>query len=269
MKMAEDITALLEIMAILRDPKTGCAWDLKQDFASIIPYTIEEAYEVADAIRRRDWPDLCEELGDLLLQTVYHARMAEEQGYFTFQDVARAIVQKMRRRHPHIFGDEEERVRGAEPDQWQKIKREEKQQRRLERGRSESSLLDGISPALPSIIEAMNLSKKAATIGFDWPESSAIFEKMAEELTELKQAITEQSQEKIAAEYGDVLFTLINLGRKLKLDPQSALGLTNLKFRNRFAFIEKALRQQGKTLEDASLDEMEALWNQAKEQEHS
>jgi len=276
MKISDTITDLLEIMAILRDPETGCAWDIEQNFASILPYTIEEAYEVADSIRRGDFADLCEELGDLLLQVVYHARMAEEQCAFTFHDVVSNIVQKMRRRHPHIFGTQAERVRGIKPDQWQKIKKQEKRERhlkRLEAGEQEEkspSLLDDIPSALPPIIEAAKLERKVATVGFDWEKTSDIFEKMEEEITELKLAIESDNREEIEAEYGDVFFTLLNLGRKLKLDPQSALSLTNLKFRNRFSFIEKTLRQQGKTLDEASLDEMEMLWNEAKKrQDHA
>jgi len=270
MKIADDIAALLGIMAALRTPETGCPWDIEQNFASIIPYTIEEAYEVADAIRRGDLVDLCEELGDLLLQVVYHARMAEEQGAFSFHDVVTGITHKMLRRHPHVFGTDEERARPIAPDQWQRIKAQEKQERRarrLEMGigeEQETSLLDSVPPALPPIIEATKLQQKAATIGFDWEKTEPIFEKITEEIAELKSAMAEDDKARIEAEYGDILFTILNLGRKLAVDPQSALDLTNLKFRRRFAFIETALQQQDKTLDEASLAEMDALWNEAK-----
>jgi len=266
----DNITALLEIMAALRTPQTGCPWNLKQNFASIIPYTIEESYEVADAIRRGDFVDLCEELGDLLLQVVYHARLAEEQGHFTFHDVVESITQKMLRRHPHIFGGKEERLHGMEPGQWQKIKDQEKQERhmrRLDSGQRQEktdSLLDEITPALPPLIEATKLQQKAATVGFDWEEVDSIFEKLAEESAEFSQAIGLGNKAEIEAEYGDLLFTLLNLGRKLGLDPQEALGQTNQKFRQRFSFIEKELRKKDKTLDEASLEEMENLWQQAK-----
>jgi len=273
MKMIHGITALIEVMATLRTPETGCPFELEQSFASIIPYTIEEAYEVADAIRRGDVVDLCEELGDLLLQVVYHARMAEEQGAFTFHDVVERITQKMHRRHPHIFGTMEERARGYDREQWQKIKaqeKQEKQEKRLkcrETGKQEelpTSFLDEVSPALPPMVEAVKLAKKAATIGFDWEKPTFVFEKITEETSELLAAIKTDDSAEITAEYGDLLFTILNFGRQLNIDPSYALSLTNLKFRNRFSFIEKALHQQGKTLDEASLEEMEELWNRAK-----
>jgi len=269
MKIVPNITDLLEIMRALRHPQTGCPWDIEQDFISIVPYTIEEAYEVADAIRRNDLDDLCEELGDLLLQVVYHARLAEEQQAFSFDDVVKVIVQKMRRRHPHVFGSEEERAGGMKPDQWQQIKQEEREAKRsdhLEKGLdiSIASFLDDISPALPPILEAVKLAKKAATIGFDWEEAGSIFAKLEEELMELKLAIIAEDQNQIDAEYGDVLFTILNLARKLEIDPQVALGRTNLKFRQRFSFIEKELHKKGKQLDESSLAEMETLWQQAK-----
>lgn len=271
MKPSRDISRLIEIMAALRTPVTGCPWDLEQDFSTIAPYTIEEAYEVADAIQRGDLDDLREELGDLLLQVVYHARMAEERSAFDFADVVEAITAKMIRRHPHVFGDAAARSAGMAKGMWETIKAEEKAERRARRaargldpedhGRG---FLDGVPVAHTALTRALKLQEKAATVGFDWKEAKPVLDKIEEEIGELRAAIEAGRQAEIADEYGDLLFALVNLGRHLKLDPEAALRGTNEKFRTRFHAVEKALAEQGRSLEEASLDEMEELWQAAK-----
>lgn len=262
---------LLEIMRRLRDPHSGCPWDIEQDFASIAPYTIEEAYEVADAIQRGDLQDLREELGDLLLQVVFHARMAEEQNVFAFGDVVEAITAKMIRRHPHVFGDEAARGAGMAKGAWDRIKAEEKAERRARRLAAGldpedhgKGFLDGIPVAHTGLTRAMKLQEKAAKVGFDWKEAKPVLDKIEEEIGELREAIEGGRQAEIADEYGDVLFALVNLGRHLKQDPEASLRGTNEKFRSRFHAVEKALADAGRSLEEASLEEMEALWQQAK-----
>src|ERR1700761_4974256 len=270
MRPSRDIQVLLDIMATLRTPGSGCPWDLEQNFATIAPYTIEEAYEVAEAIMRNDLPDLCDELGDLLLQVVFHARMAEEQGAFSFGDVVGAITRKMIRRHPHIFGDKDGRrlsatdVKGA----WDRIKAEEKAERAARRPQQEtappSSLLSGVKAGQPALTRAMELQRKASTVGFDWNDPRAVLHKIREEADEIEDALDHGDDKQLAAETGDLLFALVNLARHVGADPEAALRATNAKFERRFGYIERALTSQGRTLESASLAEMDALWNEAK-----
>lgn len=269
MQPSNEITRLIEIMAALRQPQTGCPWDIEQDFASIAPYTIEEAYEVADAIERGDMDDLREELGDLLLQVVYHARMAEEEKEFHFGDVVEAVTTKMIRRHPHVFGDEKARNAGMAKGMWEKIKAEEKSlrlQRRRTNGAAEEDprFLDGIPQALPALTRALKLQQKASRVGFDWGAAEPVLDKIEEEIAELRQAIANGNQRDMEDELGDLMFALVNLGRHLNVDSEKALSGTNRKFVNRFAHIEESLEAAGSTLEEATLDEMEALWRQAK-----
>ena len=264
MREKEPIHQLLEIMAALRTPETGCAWDLKQDFQSIAPYTIEEAYEVIDAIERGDMEDMKEELGDLLLQVVFHARMAEEQNIFTFDDVAQAISDKMIRRHPHVFQNGTANTEEAIRQNWEDIKQAEKR----EKGKHHESLMDDVPATMPGMTRAVKLQKRAAKVGFDWQEAAPIFDKLEEEIAELKAALQEQEtpekQENIKGEYGDILFVMANLGRHLKLDPESAIRMTNQKFTNRFRFMENKAKAAAKNLTDYDADALEHLWNTAK-----
>ncbi|MEZ5872052.1 MAG: nucleoside triphosphate pyrophosphohydrolase [Nitratireductor sp.] len=270
MKPSRDISRLIEVMAALRTPVTGCPWDLEQDFTTIAPYTIEEAYEVADAIDRADMDELKIELGDLLLQTVYHARMAQELGLFDFGDVVEAITRKMIRRHPHVFGDKEARAAGIAKGAWERIKAEEKAElaaAKLARGMAPdkaASLLDDVPAALPALMVAVKLQAKAGRVGFDWNDPRAVIAKIREELDEVEAELDGGSQQKQAEEVGDVLFAVANLARHLKLDPEGATRTANAKFRKRFQFIERNIARFGKTMETASLDEMEALWQEAK-----
>jgi ATP diphosphatase len=269
MQPSKNISRLLEIMAALRTPGTGCPWDLEQDFDTIAPYTLEEAYEVADAIARGDRHDLRDELGDLLLQVVFHARMAEEEGSFAFGDVVEAITAKMIRRHPHVFGDEDTRAAGVAKGMWNAIKAEEKARKRAERrarrfGNHGDGFLDDVPVALPALTRALKLQEKAARVGFDWDDAKPILDKIEEEISELRVEMDSADQAKIADEFGDVLFALVNFGRHLGLDAETALRHTNEKFRSRFHYVEGALTEQGKTLDEATLEEMEALWQQAK-----
>jgi ATP diphosphatase len=270
MKPSKDISRLIEIMAALRTPVTGCPWDLEQNFASIAPYTLEEAYEVADAIERKDMDDLRDELGDLLLQVVFHARMAEELKEFDFGDVVEAITRKMIRRHPHVFGPEG--VRGAKlaKGMWDRIKAEEKVERRaarIARGHDPEDhgkgYLDGIPPALPGLVRALKLQQKAAQVGFDWKEAEPILAKIEEEIGELREAVGSGDRSAMTDELGDVLFALVNYGRHLGIDAEAALRQTNEKFRSRFHSVERGLEEAGSSLDAATLDEMENLWQQA------
>jgi ATP diphosphatase len=268
MKSSDQISQLLDIMASLRTPKTGCPWDLEQTFATIAPYTIEEAYEVADAIARDDLEDLKEELGDLLLQVVFHARMAEEQDAFAFGDVVHAINSKMIRRHPHVFGDKAGRL---SPDEvkglWGSIKAEEKAERAARRGESSDekpSLLASVKKSQPALTRAMDLQRTASTVGFDWNDPHAVLAKIREEADEIEAALDSGDAAHIAEETGDLLFAVVNLARHAKADPEMALRATNAKFERRFAYIERALTARGSSLEKATLDEMDALWNEAK-----
>ncbi len=271
----QGLKRLLAVMAALRTPETGCPWDLKQTFATIAPYTIEEAYEVADAIARGDMADLKDELGDLLLQVVYHARMAEEAGAFAFPDVADAIVRKMVRRHPHVFGSREERAAGAAPDFWARIKAEEKNAKGKAGDGAPASLLADIPAALPALTRAVKLQDKAARVGFDWPNLSPVFDKLKEEIAELEEVavpadprvnpqapITDAAHARIMEELGDALFVLANVARHLKIDPEAALRAANAKFSRRFAYVEARLAEQGLRPEEAALDDMDALWNE-------
>ena len=253
---------LLAIMARLRDPERGCPWDVEQDFTSIAPYTIEEAYEVADAIERGDMNELKEELGDLLFQVVFHSQMAREVGAFAFDDVARAIADKMVRRHPHVFADGNERSAAEQTLAWE----EQKAAERAAKGR-DGSLLDDVPVALPALKRAGKLTKRAARVGFDWPDAERVFEKFEEEAGELRAAIAHEDAENIAEEIGDLLFVCANLARKLGVEPESALRAANAKFDRRFRAIETALKTQQRSAEEATLDEMEALWLDAKKAE--
>jgi ATP diphosphatase len=250
------IDRLRAIMARLRAPARGCPWDIEQDFASIAPYTIEEAYEVADAIEREAWGELPGELGDLLLQVVYHAQMAEEKGLFGFDEVATAIADKMVARHPHVFGDESDTRSAAEQvEAWEAMKARE-------RG-AEASVLDNVPVGLPALTRALKLQRRAARVGFDWDEPRQILAKIEEEAAELAAEIGGDA-DRVEDEYADLLFTVVNLGRKLDLDPETALRRVNAKFSRRFRFVEAALAAEGRTPQAASLAEMEALWQKAK-----
>lgn len=259
------IEALLAIMAKLRAPDGGCPWDLEQNFGTIAPYTIEEAYEVADAIERGDMDDLREELGDLLLQVVFHAQMADEEGRFAFADVVRAICEKMIRRHPHVFGDEEARTAGAVKGRWDEIKAEEK----AAKGKpAQASLLDEVPLALPALTRAVKLQTRAARVGFDWPSTAEVLDKLNEEMLELSQELAKGGEhDRLEDELGDMLFVYANLARHLKVDPEAALRRANAKFRRRFGHIEEKLAARGKTPEQSTLEEMDALWNEAKGEE--
>ena len=271
MPPSRDIKGLIEIMAQLRTPGSGCPWDLEQNFASIAPYTIEEAYEVTDAIARGDLPDLCDELGDLLLQVVFHARMAEEQNAFAFGDVVEAITRKMIRRHPHVFADANGQLTPAGvKDAWERIKAEEKAERAARHpapAASPPSLLSSVKAGQPALTRAMELQRKASSVGFDWNDSRAVLDKIREEADEIEAALDRGDKAEMAAETGDLLFALVNLARHVGADPEQALRATNVKFERRFAYIERALTAQGRTLEQASLEEMDALWNAAKGEE--
>ena len=252
----QPMSELLAIMARLRDPHTGCPWDVEQDFSTIAPYTIEEAYEVADAIERKDMPDLQDELGDLLLQVVFHAQMAKEAGLFDFDDVCRSINDKMIRRHPHVFGNASERDTDAQNQAWEEQKALERKQK--DKG---ESLLDDVPVALPALKRAQ---KRAATVGFDWPDADRVLEKVHEEIGEVSDAMMHNDQSAIDEEVGDLIFVCTNLGRKLKVDVESATRSANAKFERRFRHIEITLEAQKRTTSEASLEEMEALWDEAK-----
>lgn len=306
---SRDVARLIEIMAALRTPVTGCPWDLEQNFETIAPYTIEEAYEVADAIARRDLPDLKDELGDLLLQVVYHARLAEEQGAFAFGDVVEAITRKMIRRHPHVFGDGAARDQASIKATWDRIKAEERAEKAAEQARlpsplsreqtKTSSTLADIPVGLPSLTRAIKLQDKAAKVGFDWPNLAPVFDKLKEEIAEFEEVALPadprgefllapsdsrsasrpegaasggrlprgESPDAIKEEFGDMLFVMANIARHLKLDPEAALRAANRKFVRRFAHIEARLEERGKTPSQSTLQEMDALWDEAKAKE--
>ncbi|WP_296477992.1 nucleoside triphosphate pyrophosphohydrolase [Roseinatronobacter sp.] len=256
------VARLRAIMRALRDPESGCPWDIEQDFASIAPYTIEEAYEVADAIERQDWPALQGELGDLLLQVVYHGQIAEEAGHFSFEDITRSISDKMLARHPHVFG-EESRDKSAEQqvNDWEKVKA-------LERAaRDQGGVLDDVALGLPALMRAVKLQKRAARVGFDWPQTTQVIDKITEEAQELHDAKDRLTQAEVTEEFGDLLFVMANLARHLNVDPEDALRAANAKFTRRFRAIEAALADQYRRPEDSTLDEMDALWNAAKARE--
>ena len=253
------IDRLLGIMTRLRDPRTGCPWDVEQTFATIAPYTIEEAYEVADAIERGDMQDLKSELGDLLFQSVFHARMAEEAGLFDFDDVANAIADKLERRHPHVFGDETAQADDkAQKARWEDIKAAER------KARAQSGVLDDVPVGLPALTRAAKLTKRAGRVGFDWPSTDEVFDKLAEEVEELRVEIAAGDKEKAREELGDLLFVVANLARKLDVEPEDALRAANAKFIRRFGFIEAELARDGRTPEQSTLEEMDRLWDAAK-----
>jgi ATP diphosphatase len=271
MTSSRDISRLLDIMAALRTPGSGCPWDLEQTFATIAPYTIEEAYEVVDAIARGDLDDLRDELGDLLLQVVFHARMAEERNAFAFGDVVEAISAKMIRRHPHVFADKDGRLTPSEvKGAWDRIKSEEKAERAARRPpdeTSDKSLLSGVKAGQPALARAMELQRKASSVGFDWNDPRAVLRKIREEADEIEAALDRGDADELAEESGDLLFALVNLARHTGIDPEMALRGTNAKFERRFGYIERALGSQGRSLESASLAEMDALWDEAKKKE--
>ncbi|MEP2640244.1 nucleoside triphosphate pyrophosphohydrolase [Roseobacter sp.] len=258
------IERLLHIMQRLRDPKIGCPWDIEQTFDTIAPYTIEEAYEVADAIERRDWPELEGELGDLLLQTVYHTAMGAEAGHFTFQSVVQAICDKMVARHPHVFGDESRDKSSAQQTaDWEQIKAAERA------GKAQKGTLDGVAVGLPALLRALKLQKRAARVGFDWPSTTQVLDKIIEEAAELVEAKDTLTQAEVHEEYGDLMFVMANLGRHLDLDPEAALRAANAKFTRRFEAVEARLAQIGKTPAESDLAEMDALWDAVKHAERA
>ena len=262
--MSKETDRLIEVMARLRHPTEGCPWDIEQNFETIAPYTIEEAYEVADAIERADLTALREELGDLLLQVVYHARMAEEQKAFSYEDVARGISDKMVRRHPHVFGDETVSDADAQTANWESQKAAERA-RAAEADGSSPSALDGIAIGLPALTRAEKLTKRAARVGFDWPAVDRVFEKLAEEVDELQEEIAANApRERLEDELGDLLFCVANIARHLKIDPEAALRRTNAKFERRFRAVENSYRTEGSDIADAALDDMEARWQRVK-----
>lgn len=282
MEPSTKIERLVEIMAALRDPETGCAWDLEQSFDTIAPYTVEEAYEVSDAIERRDAEDLREELGDLLLQAVYHAQLASEAGLFAFEDVVEGITRKMIRRHPHVFGDALARTAKSAKGQWERIKAQEradKAERRLARAATPGSadgwssepataaaplLLDSVQATFPALTLALKLQEKAAKVGFDWDGAAPIRAKIEEEMAEFDEALARADRDAMEDEFGDLLFSLVNLARFHAIDPETALRRGARKFRRRFDYIERRLGADGRSLNSASLEDMEALWTEAK-----
>ncbi|MEL6464529.1 MAG: nucleoside triphosphate pyrophosphohydrolase [Pseudomonadota bacterium] len=256
------IERLLEIMRRLRDPETGCPWDIEQTFQTIAPYTIEEAYEVADAIERQDWAELEGELGDLLLQSVYHTAIGEEAGHFSFQSVVTNISNKMVARHPHVFGNESRNKSADEQTRdWEAIKAAERA------GKAQKGALDGVALNLPALLRAVKLQKRAARVGFDWPETAQVLDKLQEEAAELVEARDTMGHEEMVDEMGDLLFVVANLARHLGVEPEEALRRTNAKFTRRFEAVEHLLADQGKLSQDSTLEEMDALWNQVKAQE--
>ncbi|MFV0280086.1 MAG: nucleoside triphosphate pyrophosphohydrolase [Rhodoblastus sp.] len=274
MEKSRDIARLIEIMAALRTPQTGCAWDLEQSFASIAPFTIEEAYEVAEAIAGEDREDLREELGDLLLQVVFHARMAQEEGSFDFGGVVEAITDKLIRRHPHVFGD----ARHLPPDEvsalWGKIKADEKRQKALRNGGTDGGTgtlpartLAGAKSGRPALARALDLQKAAGSVGFDWNDIRAVLDKIVEESREVTEAVASGRTARVEDEIGDLFFAMVNLARHAGVDPETALRATNAKFERRFAYVEDRLADAGRRPQDASLAEMDRLWNEAKSRE--
>ena len=253
---------LREIMRRLRDPDTGCPWDIEQDFGTIAPYTIEEAYEVADAIEREAWDELQGELGDLLFQSVFHAQIAEDRGLFDFDDVANSIADKMVARHPHVFGDQSRDKSAAQQTRdWEAVKAAERA------ARAQTGVLDGVAVGLPALLRAMKLQKRAARVGFDWPETAQVLDKIVEEAGELAEAAADLPHDKVEEEMGDLLFVMANLARHLKVDPEQALRRTNAKFVRRFGRVEARLAEAGTRPEDSTLAEMDALWDEAKAEE--
>jgi ATP diphosphatase len=254
-----NIEKLLEIMAALREPTTGCPWDLEQDFSTIAPYTIEEAYEVADAIERNDMPALRDELGDMLFQVVFYARMAQEAGEFDFEDIATGISDKMLRRHPHVFGDDAERAAGHVKGSWERIKAEERADSH------DQSVVAGIAKALPALKRAQKLGKRASSVGFDWPDRRGVRDKILEELDELDDAVGTRDAAQIEEEFGDLLFAVVNLARHLDVDPEQALTAANTKFETRFREMENAISESGQTFKGHTLETLDQEWRAAKQ----
>ncbi|CAN7267456.1 nucleoside triphosphate pyrophosphohydrolase [Bosea sp. LjRoot9] len=274
MKPSRDIARLIEIMAALRTPGTGCPWDLEQDFASIAPYTVEEAYEVADAIARGDRLDLKDELGDLLLQVVYHAQMAQEEGAFAFPDVVEAVTTKMIRRHPHVFGDARDLSPAEVKALWHSIKAQERAEKAAARQAAglpeqveDKGVLAGVTQSLPALSRAWKLQAKASTVGFDWNDARLVLDKVREETAEIEEALALGDKAAIREEIGDLLFVVANLARHVDADPEGCLHAANAKFERRFKGIEAALEAQGRHAKDATLEELEALWQQVKRAE--
>lgn len=261
----EAFARLVAIMRVLRAPG-GCPWDREQTIASLKPYLLEETYEVMDAIERRDWPGLSEELGDLLLQPVFQAEVAASEGHFTIVEPLRAIVEKLIRRHPHVFGEVEAETSGDVLRNWEQIKRGERAKKAgAAGGESEASLLDSLPRALPALAQAQRITSRAAKVGFDWPNIGEVLDKLHEEIGELDEARRAGDADKVEDEFGDLLFVMANLSRFLKVDAERALRRTNRKFRQRFAYIERRLRERGREIQAATLEEMEALWQEAKQ----
>ena len=257
------VAELLEIMSRLRDPDTGCPWDLEQNFSTIAPYTLEEAYEVAEAIQRNDAADLCDELGDLLFQVVFHAQLARELGWFEFSDVVTAINRKLIRRHPHVFADESVTDARAQSEAWEKHKARE----RADKGADSGSALDGVPVALPALVRAQKLQQRAARVGFDWTELSHVVDKLEEELAELRQAlVAEECTERLQEELGDLMFSGVNLARFLESDAETLVRTASHKFERRFRLVEDLAKQKQLDLQDCSLDELDSLWCDAKKQ---
>ena len=256
MSQARPIDRLLDVMARLRDRERGCPWDVEQTFATIAPYTVEEAYEVADAIERGDLKDLREELGDLLFQVVFHSRIAQEDGAFAFDDVVEAVTEKLIRRHPHVFGDAGFRTAEAQTVAWEAIKAEERA------GKAKHGVLDDVPPGLPALTRAVKLTRRAARVGFDWPSTREVFDKLREELAELEVEIEAGDAQKTREELGDFLFVIANLARKLDVEPEDALRAANAKFVRRFHYIEARLAEDGRTPEQSDLAEMDRLWDE-------
>ena len=260
---SRDISRLLEIMAALRNPDGGCPWDLDQDFSTIRHYTIEEAYEVADAIERKDFNDLREELGDLLLQPVFHAQMASEEGLFDFGDVVQAITEKLIRRHPHVFGEQAARDAGGAKARWDDVKEDERARKAEAKGTAEASILDDVAHTLPALSRAEKLTKRAAKVGFDWPSWKETIGKVREELDEVEETMTlSHEKARVAEEVGDLLFAVVNLARQLDVDPEAALRDANVKFTRRFHYVEDRARQDNVRLADAGLERLDGYWNE-------
>jgi ATP diphosphatase len=270
MQPARDISTLLEIMARLRDPESGCPWDIEQDFRSIRHYTIEEAYEVADAIEREDYEDLRDELGDLLLQPVYHAQMASEAGLFDIGDVIQSVTEKLIRRHPHVFGDDDAGNAAASERRWENIKAEERRNKAERRGGERPpSILDDVPVGLPALARAGKLAKRAARVGFDWPDTRSVVAKIEEELAEVQEAIGNENPERQVEEIGDLLFAVANLARHAGVDPEAALRDANAKFVRRFEHVEARCREEGVNIADAGLERLDGYWNEIRKAEKS
>ena len=261
--MSKAITALLETMQALRHPETGCPWDREQTMTSILPYTLEEVYELVDAVERGEAEDIRDELGDLLFHVVYYAQIADEQGSFDFNSVVKGVDEKLKRRHPHVFGSVKAGPTQARGKAWEEIKRQERRQQ----GKPEAGLLDTVNPVLPALQAACGLQKKAATVGFDWDVIGPVVDKVEEELREFRQELDGGDMRRLAEETGDMLFACVNLARHAGVDPETALRAANRKFRDRFRYIESRLNEDGRGPEDVGLEELEALWQEAKQKE--